>query len=81
MKNSNSQTCEEDSFPPNGFMNDSDTSEQLNTPITIETIKSNALKLVNGKSSGLDSILNEHIKSTLHFMLPIYLKHNYSILY
>ena len=74
MKNLNSQTCEEESSPPNGFMNDSDISEQLNTPISIEEIKNNALKLVNGNSSGLDSILNEHIKSTLHFMLPIYLK-------
>lgn len=48
--------------------------EQLNSAITLQEIKINALKLVNGKSSGLDSVLNEHIKSTLHLMLPIYHK-------
>ena len=66
MKNLNSQTCEEESSPPNGFMNDSDISEQLNTPISIEEIKSNALKLVIGKSSGLDSILTKI--SNLHYI-------------
>ena len=55
-------------------MVDNAISEQLNVPISEAEIKSNTLKLVNGKSSGLDSILNEHIKSTLHLMLPIYLK-------
>lgn len=46
----------------------------INEPITIEEIKANVLKLSNGKSSGLDKILNEHIKTTLHILLPIYHK-------
>ena len=74
MKNLNMRNEEEDSSPPTEFMVDNAISEQLNVPISEAEIKSNTLKLVNGKSSGLDSILNEHIKSTLHLMIPIYLK-------
>ena len=47
----------------------------INDPITVEEIKSNTANLSNGKSIGLDKILNEHIKSSLHIMLPIYNKY------
>ena len=46
----------------------------INNPISINEIKVCAKKLANGKSNGLDQIVNEHIKSTLHIMLPLYHK-------
>ena len=42
-------------------------SEQLDESISLEKI--NLFRLVNGKSSGLDAVLNQHIKSTLPLML------------
>lgn len=74
MKNLN--TSSTDNANTFSGMNTDETSisEQLNESISLEEIKTNALKLVNGKSSGLDAVLNEHIKSTLHLMLPIYHK-------
>ena len=44
----------------------------INNQITADEIKKCAQNLSNGKAKGLDNILNEHIKSTLHLMLPIY---------
>ena len=44
----------------------------INDPITVEEIRLNVAKLSNGKACGLDKILNEHIKSSLHIMMPIY---------
>lgn len=49
-------------------------SNDINMPISINEIKLCVRKLANGKSNGLDQILNEHIKSTLHIMLPLYHK-------
>ena len=46
----------------------------LTNPISIKEIKVCAKKLANGKSNGFDQIVNEHIKSTLHIMLPLYHK-------
>ena len=46
----------------------------INDPITVDEIRSNVQKLSNGKSNGLDQILNEHIKSTLHILMPVYYK-------
>lgn len=48
--------------------------EQLNSSISTDEIKQNALKLLNDKACGLDLVMNEHIKSTLHIMLPVYHK-------
>ena len=44
----------------------------INDPITVEEIRLTVAKLSNGKACGLDKILNEHIKSSLHIMMPIY---------
>jgi hypothetical protein len=37
----------------------------LNSPITIEEIKNVVKGLKNGKSSGIDGVINEHIKYTI----------------
>ena len=46
----------------------------LNTPIREEEIIEAVQKLKKGKAPGFDSILNEHISSSLNIFLPIYLK-------
>ena len=48
--------------------------EAINLPITIGEITEAVVALQNNKSPGSDKILNEHIKSTLSSLLPIYLK-------
>ncbi len=37
-------------------------------------LKKCIIKLNNGKSGGADDILNEHIKSTIDIMMPVYIK-------
>jgi hypothetical protein len=44
----------------------------LNSPITIEEIKNVVKGLKNGKSSGIDGVINEYIKHTIDDMLHIY---------
>jgi hypothetical protein len=44
----------------------------LNSPITIEEIKNVFKGLKNGKSSGIDGVINEYIKYTIDDMLHIY---------
>ena len=44
----------------------------LNSPITIEEIKNVVKGLKNGKSSGIDGVINEYIKYTIYDMLHIY---------
>ena len=44
----------------------------LNSPITIEEIKNVVKGLKNGKSSGIDGVINEYIKYTIDDMLHIY---------
>ena len=48
--------------------------EELNQCITSEEIFSAVKSLKNNKSPGSDNILNEHIKCTIHAMLPTYTK-------
>ena len=47
---------------------------EINGNITENEILSATKLLKNNKSSGLDNILNEYIKSTIHVMIPIYKK-------
>ena len=47
--------------------------EEINQPISQEEILK-ATKNLKKKSSGSDNVLNEHIKSTIHVFLPIYLQ-------
>jgi hypothetical protein len=44
----------------------------LNSPITIEEIKNVVKGLKNGKSSGIDGVINKYIKYTIDDMLHIY---------
>lgn len=74
MKNININNCNETEDAPNLDRQEHLSNDQLDACITVEEIKLNALKLLNGKACGLDSIMNEHIKSTLHLMMPIYHK-------
>ena len=50
------------------------TNEEINQPITDNEIIEAVHSLKHNKSPGSDEILNEHIKSTLHIMLPTYVK-------
>ena len=47
---------------------------ELNQTITASEILSNIKSLNNNKAAGIDSIVNEHIKSTAEIMLPVYTK-------
>ena len=47
---------------------------EINGNITEKEILSATKLLKNNKSSGLDNILNEYIKLTIHVMIPIYQK-------
>ena len=55
--------------PENGLSN-----EQINMRITLTEIEKQIKSLKNNKSSGIDLVMNEHIKSTFHIMGPIYEK-------
>jgi hypothetical protein len=48
--------------------------EEINCPITESEILAAVKCLKNNKSPGTDNIVNEHIKSSLNVMMPIYLK-------
>lgn len=53
---------------------DSDIENEVNQPITETEILQNIKLLKNNKASGNDNIVNEHIKSTAHLLLPTYCK-------
>ena len=54
--------------------------EFLNSVIREDDIIEAIRKIKNGKSPGFDSILNEHISSTLSIFMPVYLK-SFNIIY
>ena len=54
--------------------NNNDINDSLDQPFTEAEISSAVKGLKNSKSQGIDNILNEHIKSTIHVMSPIYVK-------
>ena len=74
MKILNTDTCNETEDSSNLDRQEHFSNDQLDASISTEEIQKHALKLLNGKACGLDSIMNEHIKSTLHIMMPIYHK-------
>ena len=47
---------------------------EINQHITESEIYTAVKNLKNNKSHGNDNILNEHIKTTIHVMAPIYVK-------
>ena len=48
--------------------------EVLNEDITEEEIMKAIQNLKNGKSSGIDEIMNEHIKNSTGTLMPLYIK-------
>ena len=47
---------------------------EINCRITLNEIETNVKKLKNNKACGIDSIQNEHIKSSIHIIGPLYEK-------
>ena len=48
--------------------------EEINQPFSEAEILKAVKDAKNNKSSRIDGILNEHIKSTIHIMCPVYVK-------
>ena len=59
---------------PNIDISDSMINDEINLPITANEILKAVKLLKSSKSPGVDNLLNEHIKSTINIMMPIYLK-------
>ena len=75
FKTLNSENIDENSEPyaENFIAEDYEDSinETINQPFSEAEILSAVKNLKNNKSCGIDSILNEHLKSTIHKMCPI----------
>ena len=50
-------------FDPTTAVHEESISEELNSPFTLEEIQAVIKKLKNNKASGLDQIINEHLKN------------------
>ena len=48
--------------------------EILNSSITEEEIINSVKRLKNNKASGVDDVMNEHLKCTVNYLLPVYHK-------
>ena len=57
-----------------GFQLNETAEQDINLPITEKEILDSIKSLKNNKAHGPDSIVNEHIKSTAHIMIPTYVK-------
>ena len=57
-----------------GFQLNETAEQEINLPITEKEILDSTNSLKNNKAPGPDSIVNEHIKSTVQIMLPTYVK-------
>lgn len=55
-------------------VNNTNSNNALNMPFTESEIIRAVKNLKNNKSNGIDNILNEHLKMSIHTMLPIYKK-------
>lgn len=58
----------------NGYETNDIAEIELNQQITESEVLSNIKTLKNNKAAGFDSVINEHIKSTAHILLPVYTK-------
>ncbi|MEW8546328.1 MAG: reverse transcriptase family protein [Candidatus Thiodiazotropha sp.] len=63
-------------YSPNFNINENieSNNDEINKEINENEILAATKSLKNNKSCGLDNILNEHIKSTIHIMIPVYKK-------
>ena len=78
FKTCNQQTFDDENvhFDPgidNDFLREQ-SGDILNCEITEQEIHTVVSKLQNNKAAGQDGILNEYLKSTLHILMPVYLK-------
>ena len=73
-KNVNEITVDESEIDINLEIVDVNTQNILNETITEEQTKKAITLLKNNKASGIDNIINEHIKSTADLMIPLYTK-------
>lgn len=55
-------------------MTNNNENQILNKPVTDTEITSAFKTMKNNKSRSLDSALNEHLKASVHIMLPVYTK-------
>ena len=81
FKSTNEMSTEPDMEPrndnPEDLLNETinvNVENEVNQPITEAEILKSVKSLKNNKASGEDNIVNEHIKSTIHLLLPIYCK-------
>ena len=74
FKNTNSRDISDSSDPAFVRPENAQTNEQINMKITLTEIEKQLKSLKNNKSSGIDLVMNEHIKSTFHIMGPVYEK-------
>ena len=74
FKNTNSKNISDSSDPAFVRPENPQTNEQINMKITLTEIEKQLKSLKNNKSSGIDLVMNEHIKSTFHIMGPVYEK-------
>ena len=72
--NNNQVPEQSNSQPESESVNLQELNQEINLPISPTEINSAIKKLKNNKSPGIDNILNEHIKSTSHLFLPVYMK-------
>ena len=74
FKNTNSKDMSDSSDPAFVRPENGETNEQINMRLTLSEIEKQLKSLKNNKSSGIDSVMNKHIKSTFHIMGPVYEK-------
>ena len=81
FKSTNEVNLDEDTGQTNDTSDDlpdetinANVENEVNQPITESEILKCVKLLKNNKASGEDNIVNEHIKSTIHLLLPIYSK-------
>ena len=81
FKSTNEVNLDEDTGQTNDTSDDlpdetinANVENEVNQPITESEILKCVKLLKNNKASGEDNIVNEHIKSTIHLLLPIYCK-------
>ena len=55
-------------------LHENESDEVINGPVTPDEVLRAAKALKNNKSPGLDNVLNEHLKSTVSLMCPLYVK-------
>ena len=73
-KNVNCDKNENNNVPQETIINESEENEYLNKPITVQEIERVCKNLKNNKASGSNYLINEHIKSSVNVMMPIYVK-------